>query len=155
MPNYNQITLLGNLTRDIELRYTPKGVAVGQCAIAVNRHWTTEDGEKKEEVTFIDFKVWNKSAETMAQYVKKGNPIMLVGRLSQERWDDKTTGEKKSKHVVVVESFQFLGTGKREEGEGQEGPAARPKRPQAAPQGRQVASQASPATEYTDDDVPF
>jgi len=107
--NLNKLFLGGNLTRDPELRYTPKGSAICKISIAVNRKWTTESGEKKEEATFVDVDCFGKTAEAVAQYFRKGRPIMVEARLKLDQWDDKTTGQKKSKLGVVAESFQFCG----------------------------------------------
>lgn len=104
------ITILkGNLTRDPELRYTPKGTAIAQSAVAVNRKWTGEDGQPREEVTFVDFESWGRTAEVMAQYFRKGKPILIQGRLKLDQWDDKQTGQKRSKLKVVVDRFEFCG----------------------------------------------
>jgi len=107
--NYNHVTLAGNLTRDPELKYTPKGTAICAFTIAINRKWKSDSGEEKESVAFIDHKAFGKTGEAIAKYLKKGQPIFTVGRLDQENWDDKATGQKRSKLVVVVESFQFVG----------------------------------------------
>jgi len=141
--NYNHVTLAGNLTRDPELKYTPKGTAICAFTIAINRKWKSDSGEEKESVAFIDHKAFGKTAEVIAQYLKKGQPIFTVGRIDQENWDDKATGQKRSKLVVVVESFQFVG-GKREEGQ-----QARPVR-QAQP-----AAESTDGTPKDEDDVPF
>lgn len=109
MANFNKVFLMGNLTRDPEVRYTPKGTAIATIGLAVNRVWTTEGGEKKEEVTFVDVDVWGRQAETIGQYMSKGRPIFIEGRLKLDSWDDKETGQKRSKMKVVCESFQFLG----------------------------------------------
>ena len=109
MPSFNKVMLMGNLTRDPEVRYTPKGTAVASVDIAVNRVWSTETGEKKEEVTFVSCTAWGKQAETLGQYVSKGKPLFIEGRLKLDQWDDKETGQKRSKLAVVIESFQFIG----------------------------------------------
>ena len=109
MANFNKVFLMGNLTRDPEVRYTPKGTAIATIGLAVNRVWTNEGGEKKEEVTFVDVDVWGRQAETIGQYMSKGRPIFIEGRLKLDTWDDKETGQKRSKMKVVCESFQFLG----------------------------------------------
>lgn len=111
MPSFNTVVLLGNLTRDPELRYTPQGVAVCDFGVAVNRRYTRKDGGKVDEVAFIDVTAWNRQAEIAAEYLKKGRPILLSGRLAQDRWDDEATGQKRSKLKVVAERLQFLGTG--------------------------------------------
>ena len=101
--------LMGNLTRDPELKYTPKGTAIADFGLAINRNWKTETGEKKEETTFVGCSAFGRVAEIIGQYCKKGNPIYVEGRLTQETWDDKTSGEKKSKTKVTVENIQLLG----------------------------------------------
>ncbi len=103
MASFNKVILLGNLTRDPELRYTPKGTAVARLGLAVNRSYKTDSGESKEEVTFIDVDAWGKQAELISQYLRKGNPIFIEGRLKLDQWDDKQTGQKKSKLGVVLE----------------------------------------------------
>ena len=92
MASFNKVILVGNLTRDPELRYTPKGTAIAKVGLAVNRVWTNEAGEKKEEVTFIDVDVFGRTAENVGQYMRKGRPILIEGRLKLDQWDDKTTG---------------------------------------------------------------
>src|ERR1700747_585551 len=111
MASFNKVILAGNLTRDPELRYTPKGTAIARIGLAVNRTWKTETGESKEEVTFIDVDAFPRQAETLAQYLKKGSPRMVEGRLKLDQWDDKQTGQKRSRLGVVLEGFQFLGGG--------------------------------------------
>lgn len=108
----NLVVLQGNMTRDVELRYTPKGTSVAQFGVAVNRKWTTEDGEKKEEVTFLDVEAWGRMGEVISQYFTKGKPIIIRGRLKQETWEDKTTSQKRSKIKVVLEEFGFCGDSK-------------------------------------------
>ena len=112
MANFNKVLLMGNLTRDPEVRYTPKGTAIATLGLAVNRVWSTESGEKKEEVTFVDVDVWGKAAETIGQYMAKGRPIFIEGRLKLDQWDDKESGQKRSKLKVVCENFQFIGAPK-------------------------------------------
>ncbi len=136
--NYNKLALAGNLTRDPELKYTPKGTAVCNLGIAINRTWKNEAGEKMEEVTFVDLTAFGRTAEAIAQYLKKGRGIFIDGRLKLDTWDDKTTGKKRSKLGVVVESFQFT-DGKREEKAG-------------APRGD---TESNPLTPQETDDVPF
>jgi single-strand DNA-binding protein len=153
MANFNKVILAGNLTRDPELRYTPKGLAIAKIGLAINRNWTSETGEKKEEVTFIDVDAFGKQAETIGQYLKKGRPILIEGRLRLDQWDDKQTGQKRSKLGVVLEGFQFLDSGNR-----QEGAAEAPRRPAAAaPAGTPAAAAPSEpdAPPAEEDDVPF
>ena len=148
MANFNKVIIAGNLTRDPELRYTPKGVAVARITLAVNRTYTpSEGGEKKEEVTFVDVDVWNRQAEVIAQYMKKGRPLLVEGRLKQDSWEDKNTKQKVSKLKVVLESFSFLDSGNRG-GDGAPAPA-RPSAP-AAP-----AAEPPDAEPPQDDEVPF
>ena len=108
MANFNKVILAGNLTRDPELRYTPKGTAIAKFGLAVNRRWKAETGETKEEVTFVDVEAWNKQAEVVAQYLKKGQPFLVEGRLRLDQWEDKNTHQKQSKLKVVLESFSFI-----------------------------------------------
>jgi single-strand DNA-binding protein len=152
MASFNKVILIGNLTRDPELRYTPKGTAVARLGLAVNRQWKTDTGEAREEVTFIDIDAFGRQAEVIGQYCKKGRPIMIEGRLKYETWDDKQTNQKRSKLLVVLESFQFLGDGNRAGGEGAPpagAPAAR--RPAATAEAPAPDSEGPPL----DDDVPF
>ncbi len=110
MASFNKVILVGNLTRDPELRYTPRGTAIAKIGLAVNRVWTNEAGEKKEEVTFVDVDVFGRTAENVGQYMRKGRPILIEGRLKLDQWDDKQTGQKRSRLGVVAEAVQFLGT---------------------------------------------
>src|SRR6202162_5655048 len=123
MASFNKVILLGNLTRDPEVRYTPKG-------IAVNRQYTLDSGEKREEVTFVDVVLWSRLAEIAGEYLKKGRPIFIEGRLQLDTWDDKQSGQKRSKLRVIGETMQLLGpppgTGGGSEG-GEEGRASRGK----------------------------
>ena len=108
MANFNKVIHAGNLTRDPELRYTPKGTAIAKFGLAVNRTWKNETGETKEEVTFVDIDAFGRQAEVIAQYVKKGRPLLVEGRLKLDQWEDKNTHQKQSKLRVVLESFSFL-----------------------------------------------
>lgn len=112
MPSFNRVILCGNLTRDVELKYTPKGTAIARLGLAMNRKWKTESGEQKEEVTFVDVDAFGKTAETLSQYLSKGRAILLEGRLKLDQWEDKKTNEKRSKLGVVLESFTFIDSGK-------------------------------------------
>jgi single-strand DNA-binding protein len=107
MPNLNRVMLMGNLTRDPELRHTPSNQAVVQLSIAVNRRWTNQQGQPQEEVTFIDCEAWGKTAETINQYLRKSKPIFIEGRLKLDQWQDKE-GHNRSKLKVVVDTFQFI-----------------------------------------------
>ena len=152
MASFNKVILVGNLTRDPELRYTPKGTAIAKVGIAVNRVWTNEAGEKKEEVTFVDVDIFGRTAENVGQYMRKGRPILIEGRLRLDQWDDKQTGQKKSKLGVVAETVQFLGSANGGGGEG--GAPSRPSRPApaaSAPPSEPADSDGPPES----DDVPF
>ena len=166
MPNFNKVILAGNLTRDPELRYTPKGTAVAKIALAINRRWKDETGQQKEEVTFVDVDAFGKQAELISQYIKKGRPILVEGRLKLDQWDDKTTGQKRSRLGVVLEAFEFLDSGGTREGGPGGGFSApsepSPSRPQSAPRPmaqRPVQAAPPPAEDAgppdTEDDVPF
>jgi single-strand DNA-binding protein len=109
MASFNKVILLGNLTRDPEVRYTPKGSAVCDLGIAVNRVYTTDSGEKREEVTYVDVVLWTRLAEIAGEYLKKGRPVFIEGRLQMDTWDDKQSGQKRTKLRVVGESMQLLG----------------------------------------------
>ncbi len=100
---------MGNLTRDPELRVLPKGTAICQFGLAINRTYKDDSGASRDDTTFVDCEAWGKSAETLAKYMSKGKPLFVSGRLKLDSWDDKTTGQKRSKTKVVVENFQFLG----------------------------------------------
>ena len=165
MASLNKVMLIGNLTRDPEVRYTPKGSAVADLAIAVNRNYTADNGEKREEVTYVDIVLWAKLAELAGQYLHKGRPVFVEGRLQMDQWEDKQTGQKRTRLRVVGENIQFLDS--RREGGGDEGggggmsrPAPRPaQRPQ---QGRQQQPAGGgqfsdePITDgLNDDDIPF
>lgn len=108
MPNFNKVLLMGNLTRDPELRYTPSGSAVADFGVAVNRKWTGQNGEKKEEACFVDCQAWTRSAEVISEYCKKGSAIFIEGRLKLDSWEGRD-GQKHSRLRVVVENFQFVG----------------------------------------------
>jgi len=164
MPNLNKVLLMGNLTRDPEIKYTPKGTAIANFGIAVNRVFTSgEGGEKKEEVTFIDIEAWGRTAEVIGEYFKKGKPIFIEGRLKLDQWDDKTTGKKMSKLRVVADSFEFLGS--REGGGGAGGggggeysegrPQSQSRPPGNKPAPPQKRPPADPDLDAPEDDIPF
>jgi single-strand DNA-binding protein len=110
MASFNKVILLGNLTRDPEVRYTPKGSAVCDLGIAINRQYTLDSGEKREEVTYVDVVLWSRLAEIAGEYLKKGRPVFIEGRLQMDTWDDKQTGQKRSKLRVIGETMQLLGS---------------------------------------------
>lgn len=115
---FNKVILMGNLTRDPETRTTGGGQTVTGFSLAVNRTWKGQDGQQQESVSFIDCVAWGKVGEIIAQYLQKGRPILVSGRLDQSSWDDKETGKKRSKVEVVVEDFNFVdsGSGDRDSG---------------------------------------
>ena len=121
MANLNKVFLIGNLTRDPELRYIPSGTAVASFGLATNRIYTTQDGERKEEVCFVDIVAWSKTAENCANYLSKGSALFVEGRLQYDSWETED-GQKRNKLRVVADRVQFLG-GRRAEGE--TGPAPR------------------------------
>ncbi len=108
---------MGNLTRDPEVRYTSSGTAIAKLGLAVNRYYRNQEGQQQEETTFVDVDAFGKQAETIGQYLKKGRPIMVEGRLKLDQWDDKQTGQKRSKLGVTLENFQFLDS-RNESGDG-------------------------------------
>src|SRR2546427_6655726 len=154
MANFNKVILAGNLTRDPELRYTPKGTAIAKIGLAINRTWKNETGETKEEVTFVDVDAFGRTAEIIAQYLKKGRPILMEGRLRYQTWDDKQTNQKRSKLGVVLEGFQFLDSGRADSGAPSDAP-----RPRAAAVPAGTAPTPEPlepeAPPHEEDDVPF
>ena len=163
MPNLNKVMLMGNLTRDPEIKYTPKGMAIAHFGIAVNRVWSNEAGEKQEEVTFIDIEMFGRKAEVVGEYFKKGKPIYVEGRLKLDSWDDKTSGQKKTKLKVVGETFEFLGSreggagggggggGEHGEGRAESRPASSFKKPVSPP----PRPPADPDLDAEPDDIPF
>lgn len=171
MANFNKVILIGNLTRDPEVRYTPKGTAVGDIALAVNRVTGGGDGgERREETTYIDVTLWGRTAELAQQYLSKGRSVMIEGRLQLDSWEDKNTGQKRSKLKVVGENMQFLGGGQQSGGGGNynrgnsgsdsQGPSGG----SPAPSQNQPPSNQSPPNqrggaasevEFEDDDIPF
>lgn len=110
MANVNKVILIGNVTRDIELKHTTKGTAVASASLALNRSYKTEQGEKHEETTFVDVEFWGRVAEVVSEYVKKGSPLYVEGRLKQETWEDKESGGKRQRIKVVAENIQLLGS---------------------------------------------
>ncbi|SDU10158.1 single-strand binding protein [Verrucomicrobium sp. GAS474] len=168
MADLNKVLLIGNLTRDPEIRYTPKGTAVGDLAIAINSTYKTQDGQTKDEVCYVDIVAWGRQAETCKEFLQKGAPILVDGRLQLDQWETKE-GEKKSRLRVRAERIQFLG---RPKGEGQGGGGGAPSSSGGGyrrPEGGAPSSSSSrpPASEpphhpaddfhdsHPDDDVPF
>ena len=154
MANFNKVIIAGNLTRDPELRYTPKGTAVARITLAVNRTYTSsEGGEKKEEVSFVDVDIWGRQAEVISQYMKKGRPLLVEGRLKQDTWEDKNTKQKQSKLKVVLESFSFIDSNRGDGGGGApEAPRSRPAPASPGPAAPEGGEADGPPE---GDDVPF
>jgi single-strand DNA-binding protein len=157
MANLNKVMLMGNLTRDPEVRYTPKGTAVAELGLAINRVYSSENGEKREETTFVDVTLWGRTAEIAGEYLKKGRPVFIEGRLQLDSWDDKQTGQKRSKLKVVGEAMQLMGSRGGGEGGGGGGgepssgpPPSRP--PAASPKQKPPVD---PDLEPEEDDIPF
>lgn len=134
MANFNKVILAGNLTRDPEIRVTPKGTSICQFGLAINRSYKDESGASRDDTTFVDCEAWGKTAETIGKFCTKGKPLLVEGRLKLDSWEDKTSGQKRSKLKVVVDNFQFLGG----------------KNDGAAP-----ASRETPPAENLDEDAPF
>ena len=158
MANLNRVLLIGNLTRDPEVRYTPKGTAVTEIGLAVNRVYSGEDGEKKEEVTFVDVTLWARQAEIAGQYLKKGRPVFIEGRLQLDSWDDKQTGQKRSRLRVVAENLQLLGS--RQDAESASSASSSfstsaPRRPPATSAPPARPEPRDPDLDTEPDDIPF
>lgn len=159
MANLNKVMLIGNVTRDPEVKYTPKGSAVTDLGIAVNRVYTPEGGEKREETTFVDVTLWGRQAEIAGEYCKKGRSIYIEGRLQLDSWEDKTSGQKRSKLRVVGEAFQLLGPrpGGSAGPSGAGGDENYPERPQRRESsgGFSGGRSQAPAHPVEGDDIPF
>lgn len=149
MPNYNKVFLMGNLTRDVELRTIPSGQQVAQLGLAISRRYRTKEGDDREETTFVDCEAWGRQAEVISQYMSKGKPIFIEGRLKFDTWEDKE-GKKQSKLRVVIDDFQFLGS--REGGGG--GGRARGDDDAAPALSRSQRGGGQHQT-FADDDIPF
>jgi single-strand DNA-binding protein len=109
MASLNRVLLIGRVTRDPEIRNTPKGTPVAELGLAINRTWTDDRDEKREEVTFVDVTLWNRVAETAQQYLRKGSPVFIEGRLQLDTWEDKQSGQKHSRLRVIAQNLQLLG----------------------------------------------
>src|SRR3979409_34129 len=151
MASFNKVILLGNLTRDPEVRYTPKGSAVADLGIAVNRQYTLENGEKREEVTFVDVTFWGRTAEVAGEYLKKGRQVFIEGRLQLDTWDDKQTGQKRSRLRVVAENMQMLGS----RGDSEAGSTAPGTQRRTTPPPPQRQTPKDPDLDAEPDDIPF
>ena len=171
MANLNKVMLIGNLTRDPELRYTPKGTAVADITLAINRIWNNEQNVRQEETIFVEVTLWGRQAELAQQYLSKGRLAYIEGRLQMDTWDDKETGKKRSKLKVIGETLQFLPDGKGGSGGGSGGNSGGGSSQQSQQQGGQQQSNrpppqrpgppqqgasAAPADDFAEeDDIPF
>ncbi len=159
MPNYNKVMLMGNLTRDPEMRYTPNNTAVTKLGVAVNRRWRNQAGEQQEETCFVDCTAFGRTGEVLNQYLRKGRPVFIEGRLHLNQWQDQQ-GNNRSKLEVIVEGFQFIDS----RGDGGEGGGGGPppRRSQPAPAGAGGSAGPSGGSSYDggheamgEDDIPF
>lgn len=150
MANLNKILLIGNLTRDPQLSYLPSQTPVVEFGLATNRKWTAQDGAQREETCFVDCRCYGRQAETLNKYVRKGQPLFVEGRLQLDTWTSQE-GQRRSKHRVFVETFQFLGSPNRSGQSRDEDPAASPKTNQA--EGLDQVAQGPNQT--PEDDIPF
>jgi single-strand DNA-binding protein len=141
------------------VKYTPKGTAVADLALAINRVYSTDAGEKREETTYVDVELWGRQAEIAGEYLRKGRPVYIEGRLKLDTWDDKQTGQKRSKMRVVGEAMQLLGS-REGGGGGAEGEDGSPRQVQRPPQrstgvSAQSKRPADPDLDVEGDDIPF
>ena len=155
MPNFNKVILAGNLTRDPQLKFLPSQVPVAEFGLAINRKFKTAAGEEREEVVFVDCAAFGKTAEVINQYLTKGKPILIEGRLKFDQWEDKQGGGKRSKLSVVVDHFTFLGG--RDDGAGaggasDRGPTAQRQDRKPAPTREEAIGDAQ---HFKPDDIPF
>lgn len=146
MANLNKVMLIGNLTRDPELRYTQSNTAVTKLGLAVNRRWKSQSGEQQEETCFVDCTAFGKTGEALNQYLKKGRPVFIEGRLKLNQWQDQQ-GQNRSKLEVIVESFQFIGS----QGRGDQ----HQDRQHSAPRTHPEATPPNAGVPVGEDDVPF
>jgi len=155
MANVNKVILIGNVTRDPEVKFTSKGSAVTDIGLAINRNYTLDNGEKREETTFVDVELWGRLAEIAGEYAKKGRPLYIEGRLRMDTWEDKASGQKRSRMKVVGENLQLLGGraegGSRPAGGGEHESHEAPAPRRTAPPSRPAPSSSS----ELDDDIPF
>lgn len=159
MANFNKVFLMGNMTRDPELRYTPNGTPLCEFGMAINRSWTSRDGETREETCFVDVTMWGRRGEVISEYFSKGQPIFIEGRLKLDQWE--TPDGKRSKLSVVAENFEFIGSPRGGSGSSQSGQGPQ-KRKSSSPE-RSGADNAAPegddieeaGYDVSDDEIPF
>jgi single-strand DNA-binding protein len=160
MANFNKVMLMGNLSREVEIKYTPKGTAVADTGLACNRIRMGDDGQKIEEVTYVDVTFWGRQAELAHQYLAKGKPVFIEGRLHMDSWTDKETGKQRTKLKVVAENMQFVGgppsggnAGGGNNRAAQQPGSSAPSQQYSSPQGGSAASEMPDFQD--DDDIPF
>ena len=155
----NKVILMGTLTRDPEIKYTPKGTAIGGFSFAYNRKWKTEGGEAHEKVSYFDCEAWGRTAEVIGEYFKKGSKILITGELDLDTWDDKQTGQKRSKVKIRVVEFDFVDSkrdgGTRDHSEADAAASRSASRPPGRPATQPPRPPADPDLDAADDDIPF
>lgn len=150
MASYNKVIVCGNLTRDPEVKYTPGGTAVCELGLAINRSWFDKQAnQKKEETTFVDVTLWGKAAEIAGDYLRKGRGVLIDGRLQLDQWEDRQSGEKRSKLKVIGESMQMLSA------KGDTGKADDDQRQSGRPSSRKQVAPADEDPSFADDEIPF
>jgi single-strand DNA-binding protein len=152
--SFNKVFLMGNLTRDVELKYTPSDQAVANIGLAVNRRYRTREGEDRDETTFVDCEAWGRTAEVMNQYLAKGRPVFVEGRLKLDQWEDRESGKTRSKLRVVIENFQFIDSPGSAGGGGGGGRGGSRQQPAGATSGRPPAGGGSHEP-VNEEDIPF
>ncbi|MBI5380323.1 MAG: single-stranded DNA-binding protein [Opitutae bacterium] len=157
MASLNKVFLIGNLTRDPELRVTPKGTAICQFGLAVNRQYKDESGATRDETTFVDIEAWGKQGELVSKYLTKGSPCFVEGRLRLDQWEDKTSGQKRNRLKIVLDNVQFLGRPGGNAGAPASGASdgIDQTAPSHVPAPRPSAAKPAPAADHVDEDVPF
>ncbi len=156
MPSLNKVMLMGNLTRDPQLKYLPSNTAVVDIGLAVNRRWRSQEGEQRDETTFVDCSAFGRTAEVINQYLKKGRPIFIEGRLRLEQWQDKQSGQNRSKLTVIIENFQFIDSrGGGEGGDAGGPPPSQSSAPQSTPAAQSAPAGNEPFQPVDEGDIPF
>ena len=153
MAGVNKVILIGNCTRDPEVRYTPKGTAVADIGLAMNRYFSSDGGERREETTFVDVTLWGRQAEVAGEYLKKGRPVYIEGRLQMDSWDDKNTGQKRTKLKIVGEQMQLLGS--RDSGGSSSAPPQRSESNFTESNNQNSGGNDGAQFDTEDDDIPF
>lgn len=155
--NLNRVEIGGTMTRDAEVTFTPKGTPVAKLSLAVNRQWKDDQGVKHEDVEFVDCEAWGRTAEVIGEHTGKGHGIFIEGRLKTDKWEDKKTGEKRSKVKIVIEKFHFVSKPK-DKGDGED---SQPSKKEQYERSQRVAARSAPKPKdpdldpAADDDIPF